>query len=218
MDLIMGLPMQRGLDAILTIIDHGCSRAAIFLPCSIHISEAGVTQLYLNHIYPWYGLPRKIISDRDLRFTSHFRKALTKRLGIQQNLSTASHPQMDGLSEQKNQWVEQYMRLVTGGQPQDWPDGLAVATTVHNNWRNRTMGLLPNQILLGIKPILHPSEYHVTNNKAMERRVKRMEETQEQATRAINKKAAIAPPDQYKPGDQVWLEATHLKLPHQGPN
>ena len=78
MDLIMELPMQRGLDAILTIVNHGCSRAALFLPCSMHISGAGIAQLYLNHIYPWYGLPRKIISDRDPRFTSHFRRALTK--------------------------------------------------------------------------------------------------------------------------------------------
>ena len=103
MDLITGLPAQRGLDAILTIVDHGCSRAALFLPCSIHISGAGIAQLYLNHVYPWYGLPRKIISDQDPRFTSHFRKALTKCLGIQQNLSTTGHHQMDGLLECKNQ-------------------------------------------------------------------------------------------------------------------
>ena len=133
MDLITGLPMQRGLDDILTILDHGHSKAAIFLPCSIHISGAGVTQLYLNHIYLWYGLPWKIISNRDPRFTSHFGKALTKQLGIQQNLSTTAHPQMDGLSEQKNQWIEQYLRLVTGGQPENWPDWLAIATAVHNN-------------------------------------------------------------------------------------
>ena len=117
MDLITGLPMQRGLDAILTIIDHGCSRAAIFLPCSVHISGVGVTQLYLNYVYLWYGLPWKIISNQDPRFTSHFGKALTKQLGIQQNLSTAAHPQTDGLSEWKNQWIEQYLRLVMGGQP-----------------------------------------------------------------------------------------------------
>ena len=43
-----------------------------------------------------------------------------------------------------------------------------------------------------------------------------MEEAWEQATRAINKKATITPPAQYRPGDQVWLEVTHLKLPHQG--
>ena len=93
---------------------------------------------------------------------------------------------------------------------------LAIATAVYNNQKNSTTGLSPNQILLGIEPTLHPSEHHVTNNEAAERRVKRMEEAQEQATRAINKKAAVAPPAQYKPGDQVWLEATHLKLPHQG--
>ena len=43
-----------------------------------------------------------------------------------------------------------------------------------------------------------------------------MEEAWEQATRAINKKATIKPLAQYKSGDQVWLEATHLKLPNQG--
>ena len=43
-----------------------------------------------------------------------------------------------------------------------------------------------------------------------------MEEAQRQATRAINKKAMEAPPAQYKPGDQVWLEVTHLKLPYKG--
>ena len=123
---------------------------------------------------------------------------------------------MDRLSEWKNQWVEQYMRLVTGGQPKDWSDWLAIATAVHNNWKNSTTGLSPNQILLGIEPMLHPSEHHITNNEAMERRVERMEEAQGQATRAINKKAAVTPSAQYKHRDQVWLEVTHLKLPHQG--
>ena len=51
--------------------------------------------------------------------------------------------------------------------------------------------------------MLHPSEHHKTNNEAMERKMERMEEVQEQATRAINKKAAITPPAQYKPRDQV---------------
>ena len=64
--------------------------------------------------------------------------------------------------------------------------------------------------------MLHPSEHHKMNNKAVERRMERMEEAQEQATRAINRKAAITPLAQYKPRDHVWLEVTHLKLPHQG--
>ncbi len=99
MDLITGLPPVRGHDAILTIVDHGCSRSAIFLPCSTTITGVGIAQLYLEHVYQWFGLPTKLITDRDPRFTSHFGKALTMQLGIQQNLSTAFHPQTDGLSE-----------------------------------------------------------------------------------------------------------------------
>jgi len=109
MDLITGLPKSKGYDAILTIVDQGCSRGAIFLPCTITIIGPQTAKLYLNHLYRWFGLPKQIISDRDPRFTSHFGRALTKELGIQQNLSMAFHPQTDGLSERKNQWVEQYL-------------------------------------------------------------------------------------------------------------
>jgi hypothetical protein len=99
MDLITGLPESNRHDAILTIVDHGCSRVAIFLPCSTAITGASIAQLYMEHVFQWFGLPQKIISDRDPRFTSHFARELTKGLGIDQNLSTAFHPQTDGLSE-----------------------------------------------------------------------------------------------------------------------
>jgi hypothetical protein len=99
MDLITGLPPYKGANAILTIVDHGCSRAALFLPCNTSITGPGIAQLYLDNVYRWFGLPRKMISDRDPRFTSHFSRALSKALGVQQNISTAFHPQTDGLTK-----------------------------------------------------------------------------------------------------------------------
>jgi hypothetical protein len=51
MDLITGLPLCNGKDAILTIIDHGCSQAAVFLPCTTTITGTGIAQLYLDNIY-----------------------------------------------------------------------------------------------------------------------------------------------------------------------
>src|SRR5258707_480242 len=48
LDLITGLPPVRGHDAILTIVDHGCSRSAVFLPCSVTITGEGIAQLYLE--------------------------------------------------------------------------------------------------------------------------------------------------------------------------
>ena len=82
MDLITGLPLSEEYDAILTIVDHGCSRAALFLPCKTTISGPQIAKLYLRHLYPWYGLPEKIISDWDPWFTSHFGKGLVKELQV----------------------------------------------------------------------------------------------------------------------------------------
>ena len=109
MDLITQLPNSNGHDAILTIVDHGCTRATLFLPCTTNITREGIAKLYLDNVYRWFGIPSKIISDRDPRFTSHFSTSLCQCLGINRNISTAYHPQTDGLSERKNQWVEQYL-------------------------------------------------------------------------------------------------------------
>ena len=217
MDLITGLPLHKGKDAILTIVDQGCSRAAVFLPCTTNITGEGIAQLYMDHVYKWYGLPTKIISDRDPRFTSHFGRSLARRLGIEQNLSTAFHPQTDGLSEQKNQWVEQYLRLVTSTSPEAWTDWISIATAVHNNRRNATTKLSPNQILLGYETKLIPTGTGESTNEATERRLETMIKKRLAAIDAINHMAKTrAPiPSQYKVGDQVWLEATHLKLRHQ---
>jgi len=63
MDLITGLPTWNRKNAILTTVDHGCSRAAIFLPCTDMITRPGIAQLYLDNIYRWFGLPTRMISD-----------------------------------------------------------------------------------------------------------------------------------------------------------
>jgi hypothetical protein len=84
MDLITGLPQNGPYDAILTIVDHGCSRAALFLPCASTVMGPDIAQMYLDNVYRWFGLPLKMISDRDPRFTSHFGRALTAKLGVEQ--------------------------------------------------------------------------------------------------------------------------------------
>ena len=106
MDLITQLPRSGSYDAVFTIVDHRCSRAALFLPCKTTSTGEDLATLYYQHVIPWFGVPHKLITDRDPRFTSHFAKALCQQLGIRQNISTAYHPQTDGLSERKNQWVE----------------------------------------------------------------------------------------------------------------
>src|SRR5258708_17864771 len=148
---------------------------------------------------------------------SHFGRVLTAHLGIQQNLSMAFHPQTDGLSEQKNQWVEQYLHLVTSSQPEDWSTWLPIASAVHNNQRNITTGLSPNHILLGYETTLIPASTTETNNQAALERTEWMSQSRAQATEAINRVRCNmgTPPSQFNVNDQVWLDAKNLRLPYQ---
>ena len=190
MDLITGLPDSQGFNAILTIVDHGCSRAAIFLPCHTTITGPQIVQKYLRHLYPWFGLPEKIISDRNPRFTSHFGKALAQELGIQQNISTAFHPQTDGLMERTNQWVEQYLHLILANQ-EEWSTWLPVATVVHNNLANATTGKTPHQLLIGVTPPLSPEQRRDANNALAHDQVQLLNQSRALAVEALNRKATI---------------------------
>ncbi len=58
MDFITKLPPSMGYDSILTITDHDCTKAALFIPCNEMITSEGVAKLYLQHIYPDYGIPK----------------------------------------------------------------------------------------------------------------------------------------------------------------
>ena len=72
LDLITQLPKVNGHNAILTIVNQGCSRAATFIPCNTTITGEGVVLLHLKYLFPWFRVPSKVISDRDPHFTSHF--------------------------------------------------------------------------------------------------------------------------------------------------
>ena len=50
MDLITGLLERHNHNAILAIVDQGCSRAAVFPPCNTKITGAGIAQLYFDNI------------------------------------------------------------------------------------------------------------------------------------------------------------------------
>ena len=152
MDLITDLPESNGFNTVLTIIDHGCSKAAKFIPCTTNITGEGVAALYLQHLVPWFGIPRKIISDHDPRFVSHFTTELCRLLHIQQNMSTAFHPRTNGASERANQWLEQYLRIWAADDQMTWAQYLSLAEFVHNSWPHDRTTLTPHELLFGTKP------------------------------------------------------------------
>ncbi len=64
----MHLPTStRGHDAIFSIVDR-FSRLVRFVPCSSTLTAVDAANLFFEHWVCRFGMPSKIISDRDPRF------------------------------------------------------------------------------------------------------------------------------------------------------
>jgi len=70
--------------------------------------------------------------------------------------------------------------------PEDWTNWLSITTAVHNDWKNITTGLSPNQILWGGEPHLMTSEGDNVKSQTIQERLETMKERQLQAIAAIN--------------------------------
>ena len=99
MDFVVGLPCTRtGFDAIWVIVDR-LTKSAHFLLVRTKFFLDRLTELYINEIVRFHGIPVSILSDRDPRFISQFWPKFQNALGTTLHFSTAFHPQTDGQSE-----------------------------------------------------------------------------------------------------------------------
>ena len=106
MDLVTSLPeTQRGHDAVFSVVDR-FSKLVTFVLCVISSTAVDVAQLFFEHVVCKFGMPKKIVSDRDPRFLSDFWTALMARLETKVGLSSSYHPQIDGQTERFHRSVE----------------------------------------------------------------------------------------------------------------
>ena len=213
MDFITKLPLSQGYDAILTITDHSCTKAVHFIPCNESITAEATAQLFSEAIFRHYGLPRKIINDRDPHFTVKFTKELCRVLGIQQNISSAYHPWTDGQSKRNNQWVETYLCFFTNHQQDNWAAYLPIAEFTHNNWKSETTRHTPFFLLMGYHPCADGHDV-VSTSPLVEQRLDHLlqirREAQAYMTRVQHLWIKHKDMPKYKEGDKVWLEGRNL--------
>ena len=167
------------------------------------------------------GLPQKIISDRDPRFTSTFFKELCKLLHVKQNISTAYHPQTDGQSEKTNQHVETALRIYCNYQQNDWSEWLAIVQYAINARPSVTTKQTPYELWMGFLPLAHQAAYQTKEKglpPSLEAYKERFQEirtnTQEAMKRAqelLGRKSSHQP---YQKDQKVWLEGRNLQTTH----
>jgi transposase InsO family protein len=100
-------------------------------------------------VYRHHGLPRILISDRDVRFTSLFWTSLMKRLGVHLNLSTAYHPETDGQTERTIGTFEDMIRPYVRYLQNDWDQYLDQLEFAYNNSEHTSHGQTPFMVAYG---------------------------------------------------------------------
>ena len=83
-----------------------------------------MANLFIREIFPHYGMPMEIISDRGTQWNNEFFQALCDEIGIKLKMSTAYHPQTNGLVERTNQVIATALRNDVAADQKDWPDYL----------------------------------------------------------------------------------------------
>jgi hypothetical protein len=92
MDFIVGLPRTHDrYDSIWVIVDR-LTKVAHFIPVKTTYSEAKLAELYMTRIVCLHRVPKKIVSDRGLQFTSKFWENLHESVDTKLNFSSSFHP------------------------------------------------------------------------------------------------------------------------------
>ena len=151
MDFVIGLPVHlEKHDDVWVIIDR-LTKSAHFMPIQQSDSLDELAKLYVFRIVRLHGVPISIVSDKDLRFTSHFSKTLQKAMGIKLHFSTAFHPQTDEQSEWTIQILEDMMRASVLEFQGNWDKYLPLIEFACNNSYHSSIGMAPYEALYGRK-------------------------------------------------------------------
>jgi hypothetical protein len=226
MDFITGLPpcARTGNDAVVVFVCK-LTKLKHFVACRTSIDAPCTARLFLSSVVRLHGMPERIISDRDPRFTAHFWKAFWAGLGTTLSMSTAYHPQTDGQTENANRTLEIMLRSVVNFEQDDWEDHLAAAELAVNNARNETTGLSPFYMFYGREARL-PLDLALTPltqarsspsaADALARWRAALVRAQETTKAAQKRQKKYADEDRrelsFSVGDRVLLATAHLKL------
>jgi len=96
------------------------SKYTIILTLPLNYTAVQLINVYYTSIYPFFGLPQDIVTDRDVLFTSLDCKKFCTQNNISQSISSAYHPETDGQSDIASKSIIAILRAKLLEQGLDW--------------------------------------------------------------------------------------------------
>jgi hypothetical protein len=136
---------KQGYDFILTVVDK-FSKRGVFIPCHQSIDAPQTARKLLDHVIKDWGVPSRLISDRDVRWTGQVWGQLFAALGTKLKMSTSYHPQSDGQTERLNRTMEAGLRAYVNRHGTDWSRYLSVVEMAYNSSIHDATGHTPFEL------------------------------------------------------------------------
>ena len=156
LDMITQLPRTTaGFDCIAVFVDQ-FSKMVRLVPTTSNLTGPGFAKLFFQQLYPHYGLPLGICSDRGVQWNNEFFRSLCTHLGISLHLTFSYHPRANGQVERLNRVIEEALRHFVGPAHDDWDDYIPHIEFSINSAKTDSTGCTPFQ-LNRLTPPLSPT-------------------------------------------------------------
>ena len=144
---LVTMPVSNGYNHVLTIVDR-FTRWPVAIPIKDIAADTVIDAFALNWIAV-YGVPETITTDRGSQFTSRVWNQLLHTWGIKHNLTTAYHPQSNGLVERLHRRLKESLMALCRDEREKWfwrlpMTLLALRTTVKPD-----IGACPSDLVYG---------------------------------------------------------------------
>ena len=155
-DIVGPLPADRRHEFLIVFGD--CfSRYSILVLASNHTAST-VSDALLRHIVPYFGTPRRLLSDCDREFVGEVWANLTNSLGIQRLLTSPYHPEGNSINERSHRTINNMLRarLLEGVPLWTWVDKIPSIMLALNAMVHEPHGFSASMVATGREPTLPP--------------------------------------------------------------
>ncbi|GBG69602.1 hypothetical protein CBR_g4432 [Chara braunii] len=204
---------KSGMRYVYVIVDRFSKYARLVAMPATAKTEYAI-KLFKENWVRDFGLPKSIVSDRDVRFTSELWKAAAAKQGTQLQMTSGNHPEANGQEEQLNRVVQHLLRNYIKPNQVDWDEKLALIASLYNNAVHCATGVSPNSLLLTFKA-RQPLDFLLPENQPTaapgtlefayryEQLMQQVVEQMHRAQAAMIESEKQAPPPIYIPGIAV---------------
>ena len=165
-DIVGRLPSDHRQEFLIVFVD--CySKYTILILSSNHTANT-VSEALTRHVIPYFGTPRRLLSDRGRGFISDIWTKLLRSLGIQQVVTSPYHPEGNSINEQSHRTLNNMLRarLIEGPSSKAWVDKVPGIMLTLNAMPHEPHGFSASMIATGREQTL-PQDLHLDTNPSL---------------------------------------------------